>query len=265
MKIFNFVAGDLPILVSMPHNGFRIASDIAAQMNPLALKSADTDWYLDRLYQFAGTMGCNLLIPEYSRYVLDLNRASSDESLYPGADVTGLCPVNQFDYQPLYQQGSEPDAAEIARRVEIYWRPYHQKLATTLEALKQKFGYALLYEAHSIKSVVPRFFEGKLADFNFGNFDEKSSSIGLSQLIEDWQPQGYSKVFNQRFKGGYITRQYGNPVQNIDSLQLELSQSTYLDESTLEYDSSKAREVQAQLKNLFESLAQFVRERIKND
>ncbi|TQV71374.1 N-formylglutamate deformylase [Aliikangiella marina] len=265
MKIFNYIEGELPILISIPHNGARIPPQVAAKMRPAALTSVDSDWHLDRLYQFAGDMGCHFLIPEFSRYVIDLNRSSHDDSLYPGADVPGLCPINQFDYQPIYRDGGEPNVDEIARRVETYWRPYHDKLSETLQSLSSRFGYVLLFEAHSIQSQVPRFFEGVLPDFNFGNFDEKSSSEGLTQLVKDWRPEGYSKVFNQRFKGGYITRHYGEPLKNIDSLQLELSQATYMNESTLEYDNVKAGKVQLQLGSLFQSLAQFVREKTKND
>lgn len=264
MKIYDFFAGDLPILISMPHNGSDISSDISEQMHPYALKSQDTDWNLDTLYDFASDIGCNILKPRFSRYVIDLNRSTSDESLYPGADVTGLCPVNQFDYRPIYLTGKEPDNEEIARRIEIFWRPYHEKLSATLKALTSQFGYALLFEAHSIKSEVPRFFEGRLPDFSFGNFDQKSSSPELSELIKKWQPEGYCKVFNQRFKGGYITRHYGRPAQNIDSMQLELSQATYMDEVSLQYDSTKADKVKVQLRYLIESFAEFTRERIKS-
>ena len=263
MKIYDYVEGKLPILVSMPHNGEAIPEDIASTMNKYVLDVIDTDWYMDRVYQFAQEMGCHLLIPEYSRYVIDLNRPESNESLYPGADTTELCPTTQFDRRPIYQPGLAPDATEIARRVETFWRPYHLKLQQTIEALKQQFGYVLLFEAHSIKSVVPRFFEGQLPDFNFGNYDGKSSSQDLSELIQNWQAEGYSKVFNARFKGGYITREYGRPEQNIDSLQLELSQATYLNEDSLEFNLDKANKVIPVIQSLFKKLELFSLERAK--
>jgi len=263
MKIFEFIDGKLPILVSMPHNGSAIPDDIASTMNDYAVASIDTDWFMDRIYEFATDMGCHMLIPHYSRYVIDLNRPESNESLYPGADTTELCPTTQFDRRPIYRPDLKPDNSEITRRIEIFWRPYHQRLRESISELKRQYGYLLLFEAHSIKSVVPRFFDGQLADFNFGNYDGQSSSSELSELVKNWQPQGYSKVFNERFKGGYITREYGRPEHNIDSLQLELSQATYMDESSLSFDLEKAASVVPVIESLFKKLEQFSLERTK--
>ncbi len=234
-----------------------IPDDIASVMTPSALKIIDTDWYMDRIYHFAIEMGCSVLNPRYSRYVIDLNRPENDAPLYPGADTTELCPTTQFDSKPIYIEGKNPDEKDISNRIETYWRPYHEQLKQSLEQMHQQFGYALLFEAHSIKSVVPRFFEGQLADFNFGNFDNKSCSVELTTLVNDWQPKKYSKVVNGRFKGGHITRHYGDPANKIDSLQLELSQATYLDESSLLYNEVKADEVIKTIKDLFKNLQIF--------
>ena len=216
-KIFDLQHGQLPILVSMPHNGTAIPQDIQNDMHPYALRVIDTDWYLDKLYSFANDLGCSIISPHYSRYVIDLNRPRNNESLYPGSDTTELCPTSQFDKRPIYLPGKEPTETEIKRRIETYWRPYHDCLEDTLTELVIRHGYVLLFEAHSIKSEVPRFFEGKLPDFNFGNLNGETSSKQINQLLEHWQPQGYTKVVNQRFKGGYITRHYGQPGDNIET------------------------------------------------
>lgn len=253
-KIFDLKLGQLPILVSMPHNGIAIPHDIQERMHPYALRVIDTDWYLDKLYGFAQDLGCSIIKPHYSRYVIDLNRPQNNESLYPGSDTTELCPTSQFDKRPIYLSGEEPNEAEIKQRIDKYWRPYHDCLEDTLNQLLIQHGYVLLFEAHSIKSEVPRFFDGQLPHFNFGNLNGSTSSVEINQLLEHWQPGSYSKVVNERFKGGYITRHYGQPGDNIDSLQLELSQATYLDEFTLGYDEEKAGEVIPVLKNLFSKL-----------
>ena len=267
MANFYFSAGSLPILISMPHNGTRIPESMAARMQPYALQSVDTDWYLHQLYDFATEMGCWLINPYYSRYVIDLNRPEDNRSLYPGSDTTELCPTTQFDYRPIYLEGCEPTGDEISQRIAAFWRPYHQQLQRALAQIREKFGYALLFEAHSIKSRVPRFFDGQLADFNFGNFDEKSSSRFLSDCIEsNWQDcnkdSSYSQTFNGRFKGGYITRHYGDPEGRIESLQLELSQATYMNESNLEYDERKAAGVKRVLRSLFAKLEQYSQRQI---
>jgi N-formylglutamate deformylase len=255
---FKFYQGQRPILVSMPHNGSKIPPSIAASMNKSALKSVDTDWYLDRLYKFAIDTGCYCITPFYSRYVIDLNRPETDENLYPGQNTTGLCPTSQFDLQPVYQEGKEPTPEDIQTRVESYWRPYHEKLQSTLNEIKDNFGSVLLFEAHSIKSQVPRFFDGVLPDFNFGNYNQKSCSSSLIEKLESWDCDGYSKVVNGRFKGGYITRAYGRPKEGIHSLQLELSQATYMDEINLSYDTEKANKVEKKLVQMFELFSQFV-------
>ncbi len=254
METFQYIAGNSPVLISMPHNGVLIPPEIQSKMTDSALQVVDTDWHLDKLYSFARELECNMIIPYYSRYVVDLNRPEDNQSLYPGADTTGLCPLTQFNQEAIYKKGCEPDAEEIERRIELFWRPYHSQLSNALNQIKAQFGYAFLFEAHSIKSVVPRFFEGTLKDFNFGNFAEKSSSEVVTNFIKQWQPEGYSKVVNGRFKGGYITRHYGSPSEGIDSLQLELSQATYMNEVELHYNEEKAKQVIPVLKDLIKCL-----------
>lgn len=262
--VFEYVEGCRPILISMPHNGVQIPQEQLPLMTESAKAMVDTDWHLNRLYQFAVDSGCYLINPKYSRYVIDLNRPQDDQSLYPGQDTTELCPTTQFDKQPIYLSGQQPTAIDIHHRIKNYWQPYHVKLQITLAQMKKKFGDALLFEAHSIKSVVPRFFEGKLPDFNFGDYNNNSCSKDLTNRISDWSPKGYSKVVNGRFKGGYITRAYGLPEERVHAIQLELSQATYMDEERLSYDVKKAERVQNRLKEMFEYFYEFT-EGSRND
>ena len=260
---YRLIQGTKPILVSIPHNGFEIPEDISATMNESALSSIDTDWHLDRLYQFAVEAGYSVLVPRFSRYVVDLNRPENDENLYPGSDTTGLCPINRFDFSPLYKEGSEPDQNEIDRRVELYWRPYHSSLKAELDRISEQHGFVLLFEAHSIKSEVPRFFAGKLADFNFGNNNGDSCGNYLLELIKEWREEPYSKVINGRFKGGYITRAYGAGGEKVESLQLELSQATYMDEDSLSYDEELAQQVIPKLKSMCQIFEEYCQSRIR--
>jgi N-formylglutamate amidohydrolase len=158
--VFSLHEGSLPLLISIPHMGTRIPDDIAATMTPLAQRTEDCDWHLDRLYGFARGLGASILMPTYARYVIDLNRPPDGANLYPGQDTTGLLPVDTFDKEPLYLDGHLPGEAEVARRRDAYWKPYHEALAAHLAALKVKHGKVLLWEAHSIRSHVPRFFDG---------------------------------------------------------------------------------------------------------
>lgn len=256
-KSFSLHQGSTPLLISMPHNGQAIPDDIAMYMTADGLAVRDTDWHLDKLYDFAEALGASIIAPKYSRYVIDLNRDPKGVNLYPGANSTELCPTTAFDLSPLYHEGKNPSSAEVERRVKLYWQPYHQALANELAAIKQKFGGAVLLEAHSILSHVPRFFDGRLPDFNFGSADGKSCASLLVEQVEAIDFKPYSQVTNGRFKGGYITRAYGDPEQNIHALQLELSQITYIDEQSLRYDSSLAEQVKPKLESLVSTLIAF--------
>ncbi|AHI73776.1 N-formylglutamate deformylase [Burkholderia thailandensis] len=238
--------GTLPLLVSIPHAGTHIPDDIAATMTPVARHVDDCDWHLERLYDFAKALGASVLVPSHARYVVDLNRPPDDANLYPGQDTTGLVPVDTFDKAPLYAPGSEPTVAEIARRRERYWVPYHDALAGELQRLTDAYGRALLWEAHSIRSHVPRFFDGRLPDFNFGTSNGASAAPGLADklaaLVE--RHGGYTSIANGRFKGGYITRHYGAPERGVQAVQLELVQATYMDEARpYSYDEAKAQRI----------------------
>lgn len=256
-EIFQLQQGSVPVLISMPHNGEMLLPEMNETTTAAGKKVADTDWYLDKLYQFAQQLGAYIITPHFSRYVIDLNRDSSGANLYPGANSTELCPTTTFECEPIYLEGKQPSSSEIDARIENYWRPYHQALADTLSEIKAKFGRAVLLEAHSIRSEVPRFFDGVLPDFNFGTNDGESCDNTLldSVMALDFSP--YSKIANGRFKGGYITRHFGQPTQGINAIQLELSQRTYMDEGEMLYNSAKAEQVQEKLQEMVKQIIQY--------
>lgn len=228
---FHIQRGNSPLLISIPHLGTEIPEELRHGYSAEALHLSDTDWHLDRLYNFATQLGATVIRPRYSRYVIDLNRPATGESLYPGMVTTTLCPLETFRGEALYKPGMEPDEVEIARRVAIYWRPYHDALKSELARLRAAHGNVLLWEAHSIASLLPRLFDGKLPDFNFGTSDGDSCGeaviAGALGVIRD---RDVSWVLNGRFKGGFITRKYGSPQDGVHAIQLELCQCTYMEE-----------------------------------
>lgn len=234
--IFTLHPGDSPLIVSVPHAGTALPEGFADRLSPAARALPDTDWHVDRLYDFAKGLGATVLVARYSRYVVDLNRPPSDESLYPGQATTGLVPVDLFDGEPLYLNDVGPDMAETFYRVDEFWRPYHAALGQELARIKARHGHAVLWDAHSIASQVPRLFEGRLPDFNIGTYGGLSCAKSLSDAItgiaaEASRDMGYTHVLNGRFKGGYITRENGDPSSGIHAVQLELAQSTYMHEA----------------------------------
>lgn len=252
MDICTLHRGTAPLLISLPHNGTALPEDIAARMTPQACRVPDTDWHVAQLYAFARELGASVLVPAHSRYVVDLNRPSDDTSLYPGQNTTGLCPVVQFSGEPVYRAGEEPQPDEIAARVQRYWVPYHAALTDELARLRDAHGRVVLWEGHSIRSVVPFLFEGRLPDFNLGTAAGASCSPALqARLVDVLAAQhGYTHVVNGRFKGGYITRHYGRPHEGIEAVQLELAQLNYMDEDSFEYLPGRAAPTQAILRQL---------------
>jgi len=256
MDTYTLYRGTAPLLISLPHDGTAVPDDIAVRLTDSARRVPDTDWHVSKLYDFARELGASMIVPKYSRYVVDLNRPPDDVSLYPGQNTTGLCPHVQFSGQPVYRDGQDPDEAEVAGRVERYWRPYHRALAGELQRIHAQHGRAGLWEGHSIKGVVPFLFDGRLPDLNLGTAAGTSCSPPLQARLEQVlaTQDRHDFVVNGRFKGGYITRQYGDPAQNIQAVQLEISQRIYMDEDSFEWDAGKAARTQAVLRELLDQM-----------
>ncbi|MDQ3205449.1 MAG: N-formylglutamate deformylase [Pseudomonadota bacterium] len=255
MDICSLHRGTVPLLISLPHDGSDIPAEPATRMTAEARRAPDTDWHVSRLYAFAGDMGASVLVPRYSRYVVDLNRPPDDVSLYPGQNTTGLCPTRRFDGEAVYLPGQEPGTQEIDARVETWWGPYHDALAGELQRLRALHGRVLLWEGHSIRgSDLPFLFPGRLPDLNLGTAAGTSCCAALQQRLEAVlaAQDRYDWIANGRFKGGYITRHYGAPESGVDAVQLEISQRLYMDEVSFEYDEGKAVQLQVLLRELLQ-------------
>jgi len=250
--------GRTPLVISLPHVGQQVPADLAGRMTARALAVPDTDWHVERLYSFARDEGAAWLEPSLSRYVVDLNRPPDDAALYPGQVSTGLCPSQTFDGEPLYRDAG-PSKAEIAARRERYWAPYHAALARLLDEARARHGYAVLLDAHSIRSEVPRLFAGRLPDINLGTNEGRSCDRRLSDsLVALLRAQTrFSHVLDGRFKGGYITRHYGQPASGVHALQIELAQSGYMDESGTRYEDRRAAPLIELLRKVVGALRAF--------
>lgn len=255
--LFEQLAGDVPLVISMPHSGTFIPPEIAARLTAPAREVPDTDWFIPELYDFCAELGAGVIRATYSRYVVDLNRPADGAPLYPGQRETALCPTETFDAQPLYQAGENPTPTEVASRLQRYWQPYHQALAGAIETAVLEHGRCLVWDAHSIHSTVPGLFEGRLPDLNIGTADGRSASPELVDAIAVRlrAQQNFSHVINGRFKGGYITRHYGHPADNVDAVQLEIAQSAYLEERRLPtFDAARARPLADLLQELLAAI-----------
>lgn len=255
-----------PLIVSMPHTGIMIPPDLESGLVSSWLARKDADWWVDRLYEFAPGIGATVVRTAISRTVMDVNRDPSGRSLYPGQNTTELCPTTTFDGEPLYREGSNPDLAEIARRRETYFEPYHHVLQTEIDRLREKFGQIVLFEAHSIRSRIPRMFEGDLPHFNIGTNSGLSCDDRLSRAVADvCADSGFTHVVNGRFKGGYTTRHYGDPAHGVHAIQIELAMRAYMDEPETPsaenwpppYDASRAEPLRAVLRRILSTCLEF--------
>ena len=264
-EVFTLTRGGSPLLLSQPHLGQEIPASIERRLTQEAKALPDTDWHIDRLYQkMSEDLNATIITAIYSRYVIDLNRDPDGVSLYPGQSVTELCPTTLFDNSKLYLDGLEPDEEEIETRRGVFWQPYHDVLTEEIERIKTQHGYVLLYDCHSIRSVLPRFFEGRLPTLNIGTGDGISANAELTDAVEKIAATSpYSHAVNGRFKGGYITRHYGDPANKVQALQMELAQDDYMqEEAPFAYLPEKAAALQPTLKQILDAMLDYGRNRI---
>ena len=249
------------LLISVPHAGQAVPEFVSGRMSEVAKTLPDTDWFVDRLYQWAPEMGAGMITAPASRYVIDLNRPPDDAPLYDQATsslLTGLVPTHTFAGERLYRDGFEPDEQEIGQRLQSYWFPYHDCLGAELARIVDRFGHAVLLDAHSIRSRQPLLFDGVLPDFNLGSNNGASAAASLVDLA--WtglKATGLPTVLDGRFKGGYITRHYGNPVGKVHALQLEMAQSAYMEEDPPEWNPARAESMQAHLRRFVQALMKW--------
>ncbi|TIO08361.1 N-formylglutamate deformylase [Mesorhizobium sp.] len=254
--------GTAPLLVSIPHTGIDLAGLENRLVSPW-LGRRDADWWIDKLYDFAESLGATIVHTAISRTVIDVNRDPSGASLYPGQATTGLCPTETFDGDPLYREGEEPGPSEIDERREKFFVPYHAALQAEIDRLRALHQKIVVYDCHSIRSVLPRLFEGMLPVFNLGTNDGKSADPALQAMVGQILAEtGESFVINGRFKGGWITRNFGQPQNGVHALQMELSNRGYMrepegkgapDNWPVPYDADFAAPIRVTLKNILES------------
>jgi N-formylglutamate deformylase len=252
MQPYVLERGSAPLLVSLPHDGTFVPDDVAARLTPAARRLPDTDWHVSRLYAIARAFDASILRPAASRYVVDLNRSPEGAALYPGRRETGLVPMVTFADEPVWREGEAPDADEIAARRAAWWQPYHDALRGELARLRALHPRVVLWDGHSIRSRVPMLFDDQLPDFNLGTADGASCAPALREALARTLAgfEGRTHAVDGRFKGGWITRHYGRPMEGIHAVQLELAQCTYMDEETFAWDEGKAWRVQREIGRL---------------
>lgn len=248
----------IPILLSVPHCGTAFPDELKNQFNPELLRSLDdTDWFVDQLYDFAPAIGITMITALYHRWVIDLNRDPENKPLYSdGRIITGLCPVTNFLGESIYTDArQEVIAKEVERRLGKYFWPYHQQVKVLTEDLKSEFGRVLLWDCHSIRQYVNTIYKDIFPDLILGDVDGASASPHVIEVaFNNLKSSSYSVSHNFPFKGGFITRQYGKPLENQQALQLEMSKIRYMDDSETMFDKDRAEEMRKLLKRTLMAL-----------
>jgi len=260
MDLWQLHRGDSPLVIDVPHSGTHLPDALASRLTRVARTVPDTDWHVHRLYHFAPVEGATLLCATQSRYVVDLNRDPSGAALYPGADNTELCPTRTFGGEAIYVDGKAPSPAEVTDRCATSFVPYHAVLAAEIARVRERHGFAVLLDGHSIRSEVPRFFAGRLPDLNLGTANGASCAPELQAVATRVlaQSEGFTHIVNGRFKGGWVTRHYGQPQQGVHALQLEMAQDCYMDEAPpYAWDATRASRLADVLRRLVRELTAF--------
>jgi len=259
MELWHLHRGDSPLVINSPHSGTFLPDALKSRLTAIARTLPDTDWHVDRLYEFARAEGATLFCATHSRYIIDLNRDPTGAALYAGADNTELCPTRTFAGEAIYRDG-EASEAEVAERRESYFKPYHAALAGELARVRERHGFAVILDAHSIRAEVPRFFPGRLPDLNLGTAGGASClrELQACAALVLANAEGFTHVVNGRFKGGWITRHYGQPQDGVHALQLEMAQDCYMDEAPpFRWDPARASRLIGVLQRLVRALTSF--------
>jgi len=248
----------VPILVSVPHCGIAFPKDIVQDYKPERIDPPDdTDFFVHQVYDFVGEMGITMIHAHYSRWVIDLNRSAENQALYTdGRLITGLTPTTNFLGNAIYKSTAlAPNKSEIERRKTLYYTPYYEQINDILTDFKKEFGLAILWDAHSIRQYVPTIQRDPFPAMILGTNDGQSAIERIIQIAKLGLSSGaYELSYNHPFKGGNITRHFGDPKNNIHALQLEMIKTLYMDDTETVYHAERADQLRIVLKNTFELL-----------
>ena len=234
--------GDSPVVLGLPHTGTGLPEAVRAALNGRGLELADTDWHVERLYADL-LPGATTVRARFHRYVVDANRDPDGSSLYPGQATTDLIPVTDFDGRPIWHAGREPDDERTRSLVRDWHAPYHRALAREIDRVRDRHGVAILYDCHSIRSGVPRLFEGRLPDLNVGTDGGATCDARVeAAVVGAARASGLTWVLNGRFRGGWTVRRHGRPADGVHAIQMELAQSSHLvaERAPWTYDGARA-------------------------
>jgi N-formylglutamate deformylase len=245
--------GDTPLVFDSPHSGTEYRADFRFTCELGVLRRAE-DTHVEKLFDFAPAMGIAWVEAKFPRSYVDANRSECDIDLdmidgpWPGPVATDPAALSKVrlgkgllwrytdDGMPLYQHKLHPQ--EVARRIDLCWRPYHQAVKRAIDAAHARHGWCVHLNCHSMPAVAGSHateFAGLVhADFVLGDRDGTTASPRLTATVADHlRRRGYRVEINHPYKGVELVRRYSNPESGLHSLQLEINRKLYMDEQTL--------------------------------
>jgi formiminoglutamase len=203
----------------------------------------DADHQMESVFDYAGEIGASLLIANFSRFTVDLNRNPTGDALYSdGRIITSVVPIQTFSGERIYQDSLEPKSDEKNRRITNYFLPYHEAIERKIADLRLTHSQVLLYDAHSIHRIVPMLAANPLPDLMLGTNGRMSAGSNLIETaLSLLSCSKFSFAHNSPFSGGYITRKYGRPELGVHALQMERSQDIYFSGESKQLDTVKLK------------------------
>jgi N-formylglutamate deformylase len=269
--------GNTAVVLDSPHSGVVYPTDFSYVCDLAVLRKAE-DTHVEKLYAFAPELGCSWIEAHFPRSYLDANRniTEIDPSMladnWPSAIDTsdpavlskrrlGKGLIWRFTDNGLPIYNKPLTVAEVERRIEYCWRPYHVTVARAIDLAHARHGYSVHINCHSMPAIATSHatdFPGLAhADFVIGNRDHSTASEALVLLIRDCLKNfGYTVELNHPYKGVELVRRYGDPSEHRHSVQIEINRKLYMNEDSLELHdgfNSLQRHLQMLVRTLIET------------
>lgn len=257
----------IPFVFNSPHSGRRYPQDLLdrSRLDSHGLRRSE-DHFVDELFAAAITFGAPLLVANFPRAYVDVNREpyELDPKMFDGplpsyanigsprvAGGLGTIPRIVAENMEIYRHRLPVE--EAIHRIETIYKPYHAALRRLIARTHARFGFCVLIDCHSMPGNIRLAGTGEKPDFIIGDRYGSSASASLSRASLDiLQDLGFNAVRNKPYAGGFITEHYGRPARGLHALQVEISRALYVNETTLQKT--------ADFSPLARSLASFIQQ-----
>jgi N-formylglutamate amidohydrolase len=239
-----------PVVFTSAHSGRSYSADLMSGVRLCALDlRRSEDCFVDELFSAAPAHGAPLLAANFPRAFCDANREPWELDPNMFADPlpawvnttstrvsAGLGTIAKVVASGESIYAAKLPFAEAERRIYTYWRPFHDTLSGLIGDIKARFGYCLLIDCHSMPAYGQgRRSGGRAIDFVLGDLHGSACASRVTRSAEAFlSAKGFLVRRNDPYAGGFITRHYGRPAEDVHVLQIEIARALYMDEARIE-------------------------------